>query len=407
MLINLIKNEITKMLNKKLNICIIIILLFVIGTNLIYKYKMNEIGGFKEKIDSKKEQEIYEEKIDNCISCEIEKINEYKYIIELNKIKEQYGYNSWQSYVFENIVDFNNQSYIEKFENDDWKSFVYDEIEENKNNIKYIEMLKYRLDNNIKYGYDYINQAINNYVNSNSINEEQVNKYILDTKNDINKVNDLRGILINFFNEYEMLIIIILLIICGGILIEEYNNGTIKQLLILPCNRSKILLSKYIAIILMLIFLFLLVFLLQIVIGLIFFGLQNLKVPVVIYKDTIQIYSLHKYILMILFGKIPIILLLPLIIVFLNIIMRNTTFVVLISFVLYISSKILSLYSNIESMRFLKFLVNIHWDISSNIVNKIYDKNLYISICICILYFIFFSIICIKKFNKSDIKNSL
>ncbi len=407
MLINLIKNELSKMLNKKLNVCVVIMLLFIIGTNLIYKYKLDDIGNFKEEIDYRKEQEIYKNKIENCTFCTVEKINEYEYMIELNRIKEQYGYNSWQSYVFENILNFEDQSYLKKFKEDNWKSFVYDEIEKNKNNMKYIEMLNYRLNNNIKYGYDYINKAIDNYISSNSIEEEQINKYILDTKNDINKINDLRGILINFFNEYEILIIAMLLIICGGILIEEYSHGTIKQLLILPCSRRKILLSKYITTIIIFILLFLFIFLFQIIIGTMFFGLQSLKIPVVIYNGTLQVYSIYKYMLMILLGKIPMILLLPLMIIFLNNITKSTTFVVLFSFVLYISSKILIVYSNMESMKFLKIFMNIHWDISSNIINKIYDKNLNISICICVLYLIILSIICFKKFSKTDIKNSL
>lgn len=403
MLIKLIKNELIKMFNKKLYICLIILCLFVLTTNLLYKYMIDDNGNFYEKIDYKKEQEIYKEKIDNCINCSDEIINEYYYNIEDNRIKEKYGDNSWQVYVFENIIDYNDQEYLDRFMNDDWKSYVYEEIEKSSDE-RYIEVLNYRLDNNIKYGYDYLNKAIDNYLNSNEID---INKYIMDTKYNINKTNDLRGILINFFNEYGIIIIIALLIICGGILSDEYNKGTIKQLLILPCSRINLLLSKYIAIIIMFIFIFIFVLLLQIIFGSILFGISSLKIPVVLFNNGLKIYSIYKYILIIIICKIPMLILIPIVIITMNVLTNNTTVSVLSTLILYITSKILLFYTNIESIKFIKCLINVNWDLSTYFFNNPYNINLKISLCICFLYLLILAITSTIRFNKIDIKNSI
>lgn len=392
------KNELIKLYNKKLIICTLIIILYVICTNLIYKYKMDEQGNIIESIDYKKEIEIYKDKLDNCINCSDSTINEYKYIIEKYKIKEKYGEDSWQSYVFDNIIDFNDDSYIEKFEKGNWKYYVYNEMDDNKDNKKYIETLNYRLENNIEYGYNYLNYAIDEYINTDD--EYGINKYIMDTKYNVNKVNNLRGILINFFTEYEILIIVVLLIICGGIITDENNKGTIRQLLILPKKRSSILLYKYISIIIVFISLFLFILLLQLIIGIIMFDTISLKIPVIILGNK---YSIFKYLVKMLIYKIPILLLLPMLIIFLNLITNNITITVLFSLIFYITSKILLLYSNAKSMFFIKYLLNVHWDLSVYLYR---DGNINTSICISVLYLLILSIISIIKFNRMDIKNS-
>lgn len=49
------------------------------------------------------------------------------------------------------------------------------------------------------------------------------------------------------FSYADTIIILALLIVCGSIVSDEFNKGTIKQLLVKPFTRSQILLSKIIA----------------------------------------------------------------------------------------------------------------------------------------------------------------
>ena len=79
----------------------------------------------------------------------------------------------------------------------------------------------------------------------------QIIGYILENKEDINNTSDLRFILTNFYSEYLFLILVFGVMIAGAIVSEEYSKGTIKSLLITPYKRSKILLSKFITVILL------------------------------------------------------------------------------------------------------------------------------------------------------------
>jgi len=59
--------------------------------------------------------------------------------------------------------------------------------------------------------------------------------------------NALKNEAENIFSQVDMFILIAFLLIAGGIIAEEFNKGTIKQLLLRPFTRNKILISKMIA----------------------------------------------------------------------------------------------------------------------------------------------------------------
>ena len=80
--------------------------------------------------------------------------------------------------------------------------------------------------------YNYLKIAEYEYENSNDDKVKSLSKFVLDTKYNINRKNDLRGILLNLFVEYDIFIILISVLIPGVIISEEFHNGTIKQLLI-------------------------------------------------------------------------------------------------------------------------------------------------------------------------------
>ena len=74
--------------------------------------------------------------------------------------------------------------------------------------------------------------------NSNNIEDKIIGEYILKTKYNINKVNDGRGMIINFYNEFELVIVVFVIIISSKIVYKEFNDKTISQLLIIPYNRQ-------------------------------------------------------------------------------------------------------------------------------------------------------------------------
>ena len=193
---------------------------------------------------------------------------------------------------------------IKLLDNFDWKKIVKDErkalleqikvVEEVYNKNKKDETLKleldtlnihlwcldYRLENNVPYTNkvdsnmidqyeDYAVQYLSMVKDEKLLNskekiiqkrEVESNYYTLLHKlenKDINENQELIDYVIESFKYVDGFIVIGIIIICGSIISEEFNKGTIKQLLIKPFSRSKILTSKIIAsLIVILLFLF-------------------------------------------------------------------------------------------------------------------------------------------------------
>ena len=160
-------------------------------------------------------------------------------------------YNAVENGEDSSILKKEYDDYKNALEQDNWKFFVTRDLNEateelkkfeaNKNVVKdrekdeienqifatkvKIELLEYRLKENVAYGEDYLNEAINVVENTaysvsayekakidkKSEYEEAVknyyeNRYILETKEDTNNANDLRCIIMNFFQEYMFMI---------------------------------------------------------------------------------------------------------------------------------------------------------------------------------------------------------
>lgn len=92
------------------------------------------------------------------------------------------------------------------------------------------------------------------------------------------------------------------IIISAGIVASEFNWGTIKLLLIRPINRTKILTSKYLTVLLFAVLMLAILFVFSTLLGVILFGLPDHPVPYLIYSNgqvTAQNIVVH---LMIFYG---------------------------------------------------------------------------------------------------------
>ena len=151
-MINLIRNEITKVFGKKsIYIVLLICLGFVILTNFIYKnYKSFEVTyDNQERINELiKEQETIDLKNSKNIDWYVSNQTE----IDVYNLQKEYGIDSWQAYsipqeLYQTISQINYLKYgkyknsyelnklkkkydkvITKFDSDDWRSFVNDDI---------------------------------------------------------------------------------------------------------------------------------------------------------------------------------------------------------------------------------------------------------------------------------------
>src|SRR5699024_1599427 len=111
------------------------------------------------------------------------------------------------------------------------------------------------------------------------LKEANISRYAIEHDIKMSMGNDFKGLLEDFFSNFELFIIVIIVMIAGSIVSEEFNKGTIKLLLVKPYSRTKILLSKYITVLLTIIFTTITVIAMQTIVGGLFFGFDDLKVP--------------------------------------------------------------------------------------------------------------------------------
>lgn len=489
-MINLIKNEFIKIFNKKSTyIMFSFIFIFVVITNYIYKNELDESGNFRVNYIDLDYIDYAKNELNNLGDTKEDKEYELMLRKEIMKYEliQKYGIDSWQVYIIENQMDYIIENiihykysekndellkkyedeyniYIYKFDNNDYKYFINLDIEDinkkkeeinRENNISYsedikkymniqydleLEVLNYRLNNNVDYSNTYLNRALLNYLNSakivktktleevikenkmhkeegflyqyyNEVSNMNINKYIMDNKIDANKVNDTRGILINLFTEYEIYIFFVIVIITAGIVSSEYSKGTIKQLLLTPYTRTQILVSKYVTCILVSLFTIFITVIMQLFVGGIVFGLSSLNIPVVVYNfsnNIIETYNVFYYLLIQIFTKMPMVILIITIVLLTSLIISNNALSTVFGVILYIATPIVSSIAVYSKIYFLNLLLFPHWDFSKYLFGMIPENsniNLSMSIILCLIYLILSIVPLFVIFNKKDIKN--
>ena len=237
-MINLIRNELTKISKKKgIYITLLVTLGFMILVNVVYKVMPNAYNN-----DLSGQIKFYEEQLKNldikkAEDAEIYEI--YKVELDLAKLIQKYGgESSWQAEIIrqngrpliseivryrdilQNEAEYqkSNKKYeilVEKLDKNDWKYFANENLkeieqsleEQNKakslstnkaeinqieNQIKQLEIekqiLKWRLEKDICYGHDYKNQCLSTYKSANSIiMSYEENSNIINEQNDNDK----------------------------------------------------------------------------------------------------------------------------------------------------------------------------------------------------------------------------
>lgn len=468
-MISLIKNEIIKVLKKKsIYVMLIVTLGFIILTNVIYKYAYSSImngGYFSDDYIAMLEEEQKHlnpnnsEDVDTYISNQTE--------IDTFNLAKQYGTDTWQYEIISNygrnyISDLNYSKYRDKSEESiakaqseydnfvarinsgDWKSFAEQELENAKQSLKFmpdddlmksqIETLQMRLDYNIEYGDNYKNDALSRYsaykghVEDYEQNQEnrtyndkvayqeakaemEKSKYVIENDKDILSTESLRGILLNIYSEYILFIIITVVLIAGAIVSTEFSKGTIKLLLVRPYSRTKILLAKYIVAILTIILMIFAVFIMQLVVGGIFFGFDSLSIPVVEYDynaGSLIEMSILGSVLMTALGKLPIFILIGTLAFAISTIFTNTTVAITISILGYTASAIINQLAITFNIKWLKYFVTLNWDLTQFSYGKLPHMQgitLPFSITVCIIFFLAMIIPSFIVFKKRNIKN--
>ena len=482
---SLIKNELTKIFKKKsIYITLFVVLAFVILTNCIYKFffTTGNSYGYSESYISYIKEDL--ERLDPSKPSDTTMYIELKSQLETYELMQKYDEDAWQrqiivSQVAGDINEKNTYLYssekdeakaqeienningiLQKLDSDDWKYFAnleleqadakLKELEEQKANTQDKQLLEelevsientkidkevaeYRINQDIKYGTDYLNEALTSYQGcaqtliqmgnvdnleykdklqyNESLEQKEVNKYIIENKQDINKMNDTRGILKNFFSEYGLFIIVIIVMIAGTIVSEEFNKGTVKLLLIKPYSRAKILLSKYITILIMTVFAIVIILLMELIVGGIVFGFDSLSVPVLEYNfntSQLEILNIFTYVGIEILTQLPMIILLATLAFALSTIFTNSALAITISLLGFMSPSIINALVIQYKVGFMKYFVTMNWDLSGYLFGTLPSMEgmtMGFSIVMCFIYLFAMLIPTFIIFKRKNIKN--
>ena len=471
----LIKNELYKILHKRsTKVFLIIALIFVILTNLIYRFSDNLVSFSTTYYEDYDVALNYVNDYENSGIGDKELYNYYKSFIDTYKLASKYDSNSWQyqkymedywsllqeyyRYLDEelgaSLISNELEETKNNIENNNWQYFVNNDtnnINESINNIKntlnnsslsnnekinyekelfileeQLKLNEYRIENGVAFGNDYLNDAINAINNSlysmaeyqysndidyqDSVKSYYENWYILDNKVDTNNNQTLRSVFVNFFNEYSFLILVFGIMIAGGIVSDEFNKGTIKSLLIIPRKRSKILLAKYISVLIMLLFIIGIFIVSELLIGGIFMGFSSLSIPVVVYNITdssLEVLNIFGYLILQILANLPQIILLVTLAFACSVIINSTAFSIVIPFCGIIASELINAFALAYDIKILNYFVTTNWDFTVYLFGgtSLFGNSLIHAIIVCLVYLIIMLVVTFIVFKKKDIKN--
>ena len=477
-MISLIKNELKKIFSKTAIYVVLLITIAICITSNIMNKRV-------EKIDttySEQETEMYQSGLDIAKSNGDEAYEiECQSYIDSRKIASKYDEDSWQRYIIANKLkdkisdmlrtkDKDPESYaiykeeydkiMKSLENDDWKSFVQEELvdinmqletategeyKEDLKNQK--QVLEWRLEKNIPYGSKNINAYLQawisskaeirqmekqNYLSYDSKKMLQEHKETVEVceyaiKNNINSNITKAGnsqlkwslsdnaniLLLDVFSDYGFFIILTVVIIAGTIVSEEFNKGTIKLLLVRPYKRTKILIAKFLTCMIMLVISIISLAIIQTIVGGIIYGFESYGEKIIMYNfnsNSIEKIATIRYLIMNAIAMLPQYILLMTLAFAISTVLTNTPMAIALPILGIFGSEIINalLYTNFEKAKFLLYFVTPNWDLSMYAFGKLpmfEGLTLGFSISICVIYFAILLGMSILTFKNRDIKN--
>ena len=368
-------------------------------------------------------------------------IEDIKYDYDEEKAKEE----------FDEINDI--------FKADDWKKVAnimlekdkkqLDELESNKDLLiqeeyetqkemiqKKIEEKEYRLEKNVRFGYDYLNIALDNRFSAieqirdykKNVEKNMVSytdkfcyqnaketlarsNYVIDTRNDPESKFTIRDRVSDVFFD-NILLVIMIIIVSSTIMSSEYGKDTMKQLLIKPYSRTEIFFGKLITCFIILILASIFTVLCTLISNIIWFGTDTLEIPMIIYNfstDSIMEMSMLKYIIIQFMAKLPIYIGVIFIGFACSTVLKNSLVSFLIALLTYtrvFTSFLLP--QTQESVAYNILLLTQNWDFSIYLFGKMAEYEnftIYKSVIICLIYFAIIMIPAFFYFKIADIKS--
>ena len=315
---------------------------------------------------------------------------------------------------------------------------AYKEDDDIKNQLQNLNFQKniitLRLDKDIPYGAEtYKSQAMQNYetfmTNYNGYAQEKnitdeeklemnnclkkANLYKYDIENGTEYQNTLTAnyALQNSMSTYIVVVVLIVVIIAGVMISEEFNKGTIKLLLVRPYSRTKILLSKLIAVFITMIITTIFVTLLQLIVGGFVYGFGTYFMNVVqfdLVSNSIVVMNMFAYLGLIFICKLPILILIGTLAFALSALSLNSPLAIALPIFGYMGSEVINLVALSYGWNWIKYFVTPNWDLSQYLFGgspMFSNMSVEFSITICAIYFVIMLVASIVTFKKRNIKN--
>ncbi len=469
-MINLIKNELTKVFHKKSIYIMLIIMAAVTILGIILSIIFNdEVISSLENYTYDYEATILEEDLKNYdLSNETEKANyivvktEYLATKDRMKFKDTYKKNYVDEYAYdyiqcevENEVNGNTEEaeeckqkhieIVEEIEKHDWKYFVEKDLKEVKEKLKEPAIpgfedirisyeteekaLEYQLKYNIspndrrKSIIDYYRSYRNTYLSYEKkekiLDEDEKKLYrtakgnykIAEYKLDNNILYDEYGSLVALDETYKgagFFVIITIALIAGSIVSDEFNKGTIKQLLIRPHTRSKILLSKLITAFIVFIFVLLVHYLLNFVSSLVTGDAKEVFMPLLRYNFNADTVYKESLIVSLILGSLKILPCYLIIMTFsflASTVTKNDALGILAGIGIYFGGNLLNVFLTIRKLWINNFIPTLCWDLNSYLSNYEPLSSIILPVIVDIVTIVAMLVVAFIVFKKTDIKN--
>ena len=208
-----------------------------------------------------------------------------------------------------------------------------------------------------------------------------------------------------------LFIVVVIVMIAGTIVSEEFNKGTIKQLLLRPYSRFKILLSKYITCLIVFILFILFYELVSFIAYGLSLGFKSYSLPIIIYNFTthqVMELNLIKGILMNFVSILPVYIIILTLAFFLSTLITSSGIALTISFLVYIFSDILNGLISLTNYKILRLFPTMCWNFNEYLFGNIpADKylNFPMALIVTIITFLVLFVSSFLIFKHKDIKN--
>ena len=487
-MINLVKNEFTKIFHKKsIYVVLIITLGFMILSAFLERIFTEDF--FNQYLEEDDMQYVKQQLalMDKDNPDTKEEYISLQAQLKTYELSQKYDKDSWQRYIInykaydliENMLRTEGtdeysknkkafDEFTEKINKNDWKTFAQDELKDINTQIAELEkmekqkeqeeflislkedkqILEWRLQKDIPFGdseynnilmswkgekqrlRDIENQAKTKELEHSEKYEKQqieanIKIYEYAMQNDLSDkikltmVNSQTALatnedanLVQSICNYGLFVTIAIVIIAGTSVSEEFNKGTVKLLLVRPYTRIKILFAKFFASLGILAMVYVVVAILQYLVGGFANGFGEYVGKEIIYNfntNSAEEIGTIKYLVLTGVAILPQHLLIMTLAFFLSVVFTNSALAIGLPMLGMMGADIINeLALSYKKAEFIKYFVTPNWDLRIYLFGRLTrfePISFEFSIGICIIYFVSMLIVSAMVFKKKEIKN--